>query len=889
MKTRNLILFVLTAVVCGAFLCTDSYAKVCFLGEDCGTGADFGNHEKIGENLDELCKKEGYTIKVESSSSVACGANQIEYKCPYNAKWRMCCGADYTYQQCGAGLISKGVCGGKHKCECDTSLFPYKQLNATTCSKYNGLSKYENSLASGASCVYSSLESGTLSMMSRFEKCMCDRGLYPKPASECEEGGAAGAGIKCTDSDGNNFYQTCECNYSKYPILATTCEFGTYTSDTLCQEGALFYAPKCCECTLAEYPYRSSPDTSKVKEWVSCKSREHCTGGGAVFRATKCQKGYKLSGGECVPVSCDEAVQIYLGDNVSNDGYAVLKYDGAYKAVKTTSDGEDHYSWQKVNDAKARTYIVTGNITVSSEATTTCANSVNKCKKFYCTAESYGGKSYSGWTSDCTCENCCKWVSTGDSYREPYDPYDPFDNNNGLGDNYEQIVDKIETPTTSGYYSCSASVGCSGTCDPSKAYYDKKVCKETESHCTSYNFKGIADVPSNGSSETYISALKYLSAFSTSAINKDAGLKAMQRSCTVNPTLTYSASSFPVSSEGDRAPTMNFNGVNLKFSSTTTSNRPIVIDDGDLYVYDLTQKKPLTVNGGNVSGYYLKNATGADVTLTAKSGATPKYTVKYSTFNSSYSDSKVLGKFKSTKYDFDDVAYMKFSTSVTGDYSVADITLREGGSFRSSSTEWSKGILIYPSADAKNSTYSSYVSIIGPSSSTGAKVYSNLHAGTNYYDEYKMTKGMSIRLSKNVSFEILDGYLIGVSPSSYVHATDFGAGTYNAKINWSTSNTAWKKCTGSSVIYQAYNNGDISGCWETWEEQAANSEYYFATTINAQQKRTFLAFGKNKEWYQTRMWPWSDCPTPGSRVNYSTGLVEWSSGSTHTRSHVSCQ
>ena len=318
MKIRSLILFVLAAVVCGAFLCADSQAKVCFLGENCGTGYNFADGTPVPEELDKLCKKEGYTKAANGSASV-CGANQIEYKCPYSSKWRMCCGSDYTYTQCGAGLVSKGVCGGKHKCECDTKLFPYKQASATMCSKYDSSVKYENSLAAGASCVYSSLESGSLSMISRFEKCMCDRGLYPKPASECEEGGAAGAGIKCTDSDGNNFYQTCECNYSLYPILATTCEFGTYTSDKLCQEGALYYAPKCCECTLTEYPYRSSPDTTKVKEWVSCKSREHCTGGGAVFRATKCQKGYKLSGGECVPVSCDEAVQIHLADRLKKE------------------------------------------------------------------------------------------------------------------------------------------------------------------------------------------------------------------------------------------------------------------------------------------------------------------------------------------------------------------------------------------------------------------------------------------------------------------------------------------------------------------------------------------------------------------------------------------
>ncbi|MBR5482619.1 MAG: hypothetical protein IKV11_00990, partial [Alphaproteobacteria bacterium] len=450
----------------------------------------------------------------------------------------------------------------------------------------------------------------------------------------------------------------------------------------------------------------------------------------------------------------------------------------------------------------------------------------------------------------------------------------------------QQIQDQIMKPA--GSYVCGSYVGCSGYCDPSNSYAKTKVCISRSANY-SYTYKGIAGVPSDGNSETYMSALNYLSSYSTSAINKDTGLSAIKRSCTVNPTLTYSASKFPLASEGDKVATMTFKGVNLKFSSTTTSNRPIVINDGDLYVYDLTQKKPLTVNGGNVSGYYLQNASGADVTLKAKSGTTPKYTVYYSTFDSTLSGSTVLGKFTSTGYDFDSIYYMRFSTSVTGNYSVADITLREGGTLKAATTSWSRGILVYPSADAKTSTYSSYVSIVGPSSSTGAKVYSNLHAGTNYYDSYKMTKGMSIRLSKNVSFEILDGYLVGVSPNSYVQATDFGTGTYNAKINWSTSNTAWKKCYGDAQINVPYHAGDISGCWRSWKTNGISSDFYYAGTINSKSERTYVSYGEAQESRDNRG-ILSDCSWPGSNVNMNYGRVEWKSGDTSTvRYNVFCE
>lgn len=858
MKIRSLILFVLAAVVCGAFLCADSQAKVCFLGESCGTGYNFADGEPVPEELNKLCKKEGYNVDAGTGSAAkVCGTNQIEYKCPYSARWRMCCGADYTYSQCGAGLVSKGVCGGKHKCECDTSLFPYKQASATMCSKYDSSVKFENSLAAGASCVYSSLQSGSLSMVSRFEKCMCDRGLYPKPASECEEGGAAGAGIKCTDSDGNNFYQTCECNYSLYPILATTCEFGTYTSDKLCQEGALYYAPKCCECTLTEYPYRSSPDTTKVKEWVSCKSREHCTGGGAVFRATKCQKGYKLSGGECVPVSCDEAVQIYLADS-GNTTHAVLKSDGAYISKKTTSNGEDHYTWQKVNDNTARTYIVSGNVSVYSAATTGSTPTSTYCTAFQCKTSDAGKKSYSSIGSGCTCSNCCEYRMKDPeyTYNEPGLGNDDL-LNGGLGNNNRFEDEIIKDFDEIGYYYCSSSIGCSGVCNPEVARY--KVCISTGTRY-SYTYKGIAGAPSNGSSETYISALKYLSSFSTSAINKDVGLSAMKRSCTVNPTLTYSASKFPVTSEGDSAPTMYFKDVNLKFSSTTTSSRPIVMEGGDLNVGYLTQNKSLIVKGGDVSGSSL-TASG-DVTLTANSGTTPTYTVGTSTFKTAKTSGVLTGKFTSTGYNIN-VNDIYFSVAATATSSeVAKITLGANGTLKALKSS-GYGLHLHPSSDAKASTFNSYVSIVGPNSSTGAKVYSHLYVGNKERSYTPLGKGFQVKFSGNVSYEMIDGYRVTLAPSCDVTATDYGSG-YTSKINWSTSGTAWKRCYTNSTIWEPFNNKGVFHCNNDWKTDTAGASFvldgetvykYFITSIGADSSRT-LVYGGYSRWKQ------ADCGYP---------------------------
>jgi hypothetical protein len=456
-----------------------------------------------------------------------------------------------------------------------------------------------------------------------------------------------------------------------------------------------------------------------------------------------------------------------------------------------------------------------------------------------------------------------------------YEREDPYWDGTLGGDGVvgdREFIDQIQKPTASGYYSCGSSVGCGGRCDP-ESTFKHKVCTSL-GYQYSYLYKGIAGVPSNGNSETYISAAKYLNNFTTSAINKDAGLSAMKRSCTVNPTVTYSAGYFPVRSEGDSTPTMYFKDVNLNFSSSTESKRPIVMDGGDLHVYRLTQYNSLTVKGGKVSGSYL-TATG-DVTLTASKGTTPTYTVGSSFFQTAKTSGVLTGKFTSTGYNIN-VNDIYFSVGATATSSeVAKITLGDGGTLKTYKNDY-YGLHIYPSSDAKASSFNSYVSIIGPNSGETAKVYSNLHVGNKEYDWTPSAKGFQIKFSGNLSYEMIDGYNVTLAPNCSINAIDYGPG-YTSKINWSTSGKAWKICYTDSTIWEPYNYHEWLSCDARWKTATAGDSFtkdgtlyykYFITSINASSSRT-LSYGgyhRHKK---------ADCGMPSLDIRSSEGKVCYS-------------
>ena len=299
---------------CLCLLCAaPASAKVCFVGEEnCTGGGIFEDYEKPDAD-GSLCKQEGYTEKS------LCQADMTKYivaYCPYNSNYVMCCGREYSYDACVYPLVADGKCGNRFKCRCDSDKYPYKQQSATICQNTVTGQNYNNSLASGASCVYTGFANGQTSINAYFTECLCDRGIYPKTEEECLNNGSTTTGNSCTDSNGNTYYAACICG-DKFKVISSDCKYGTYITDPLCTQGDVVKAPKCCDCNINTYPYEDM-NNEEVETYASCESLEGCTRGSR-YKATSCKLGYKIDGGKCVPKECDEILTDYIKDKGIKD------------------------------------------------------------------------------------------------------------------------------------------------------------------------------------------------------------------------------------------------------------------------------------------------------------------------------------------------------------------------------------------------------------------------------------------------------------------------------------------------------------------------------------------------------------------------------------------
>ena len=284
MKTLNFYLFLLTALLCGAFFCTDSSARVCFATDpDCGSGGNFGNMDELKQN-DCACIAMGYNCPNTSLSSClklnskfeindkidwvikgpisgkfplsnsqsltggytkiglttgTCTADSIKYKCPYNSACVKCCDKSFRYEGCIYPLEIAGKCGDRYKCQCPDEYAisseyaetnncqpggGYCMLNdgTTDTVKYKTCTCDEDIYTDVGSCKNNQTETSSCkdAQGTVRKKCHCDRGVYPYAA--CEYGPSIGAKT-CIDSNSNREY------YSRCKTAEEACR--TYDED----------------------------------------------------------------------------------------------------------------------------------------------------------------------------------------------------------------------------------------------------------------------------------------------------------------------------------------------------------------------------------------------------------------------------------------------------------------------------------------------------------------------------------------------------------------------------------------------------------------------------------------------------------------------------------
>ncbi len=194
--------------------------------------------------------------------ATACKDNphkQISAYCPYNSNYVICCGKEYSYDACVYPLVNKGRCGNKYKCECDSSQYKYTDRECKTVKGHAG-EGYQNSYASGASCMQTGYDSksGKITTEIKYSSCQCDRGIYPKDPKNCDKNSERNGpcSTKYSNSSATElYYKYCECNTQVYPKTDASCYplKGDATNET-CFDTIMRYK-SCASCD--EFPARS--------------------------------------------------------------------------------------------------------------------------------------------------------------------------------------------------------------------------------------------------------------------------------------------------------------------------------------------------------------------------------------------------------------------------------------------------------------------------------------------------------------------------------------------------------------------------------------------------------------------------------------------------------
>lgn len=797
----------LMLIACGCFWAIKAHASVCFLPTgDCGDSKV--QIEVDPGELASKCAAAGYSL---TASQCQAEGKKIGGRCPYDNKYVLCCGAEYT-DRCDNTNIIVDRCGTLQKCGCAEE-FNYFE-DGDNCLKYNPRGTvYSNSRGDYDSgiCYLKEGTGETTTITALYKACLCNLVVYPRSETYCANKNMIGGGNICVDSNGDEHYSKCVCP-SNFGTLKTSCSYGVENDAATCtDEDGFTYVQSCCTCDPNVYPYENLADVQRVALTYS-KCPSTCSGGWLQrYKADTCKAGYTKSGGECVPQGCTDAIKAYLKENPAKASqYGLLTSSGVV-------DGNG-------NPSEALTAIVGDDVTITTASTNgSYSNTTTYCTKRQCKNSSNNIRPEYTDAPDCFCNNCGVWQ---------YDPYYGFNGgyygsgwNNSDGWHFtplgtvecEKLMDR----------SSNERYGCDKNGYGSSAQEMTAECVATRDETQTYNTesKGLA----NSRALTYISGKDFAAG--------ETGLAAssVQQSCSATPTIRYTAAQFPATNDKESSSALTFNGVNLNFSSTTTITRNVTINNASLNANNLTVDRPLSATNTDITG--LKLTANSTMTIAASGGARPSYSVKTSYFKN---------KLNAYEYDFinfDDLYFVTPSTglsesydgSTTAEFSV--ITLRDGGQMKATRTSPGYGIHIRPENDSKYTKNYRHLTISGPHSGS-ATINSNLYVGVGpNADGSPTTMAQRIILSNNVTLELNNGYRIGLSPLSIVSA-DIPAGI---KLS---STKAWKKCYTDTKVYNPYNNLVWLHCKDDWKETNVgercenNFAAYFLTTIDARSNRT---------------------------------------------------
>ncbi|MBQ8785513.1 MAG: hypothetical protein IJZ59_05680 [Alphaproteobacteria bacterium] len=334
MKTRNFILFVLTAVVCGAFLCADSQARVCFAGdESCEVGGFFDALPEKDLN-DSACVAEGY---IENKT---CKPGEITYTCPYKSSYKKCCGAEYKYEACVYPLEQTGRCGTRVSCKCPDD--------------YSVTSEYASNNYCQPGGGYCMANNGVDDEI-RYKTCTCDPSVFVEEGETCP----------------NNQEVSKTCTGIRWTNAQKTAK-GPYTRvDCYCKRGSISKADPYKASKNDEYPFSNctyghkgtntcidsntkreyyneckSPKEACIDdgyEYVSCSSERNCTTENKVYWNGSWQylTSYYCILGDMCPYPTNPSLYKCVFDKASwctEKGYSKTSSTAITNGAKCTTD-----------------------------------------------------------------------------------------------------------------------------------------------------------------------------------------------------------------------------------------------------------------------------------------------------------------------------------------------------------------------------------------------------------------------------------------------------------------------------------------------------------------------------------------------------------------------
>ncbi len=384
----------LLAVCCCTMTALPATAKVCFVGDpDCASGTEFGNYSDPKVEGENLCAAEGYIPKAQCLADTS---KQIGGYCPYNSDYVMCCGNEYVYDSCVYPHIAVDKCGSKYKCQCDPEKYPYTEETCHTQFKYSN--------PGGTACTQIDAGKTTTTKTLYYSACLCERGLYPYSKEDCQETANADVnGEPCTDSEGNQYWDSCKCSNPPYLWESIDCEFGG--KGKACVQGGVYFFKECCSCAAfpAEGERGGEPNDPHATRWDTCD----CPRKGR-FKITQCEEGWQpnADGSACERISCENAVKLFFSKEKNQKAYPYYAVFTGSKLVNyaTLTDAEKaklpieqqtYAVGAEKENTKATYGVLAGNVNVSSTCTAPSSGSSSaKCVKAVCEECGVGATNY---------------------------------------------------------------------------------------------------------------------------------------------------------------------------------------------------------------------------------------------------------------------------------------------------------------------------------------------------------------------------------------------------------------------------------------------------------------------------------------------------------------